>query len=108
MWKAVLAGLPLLRLAAAAIEAHNTLRVAPLTEKDSMGMTVWVDGQIICHGYEAVVTSSSNTDFCLRNHDGKGKGCAPGYAYCTTNNGQNGTLEYFGMILSRGVFEGRG
>ena len=81
--------------ALAAVEAHNHLRSQVLSHPDSMSMQVWVDGRLVCDGVENVVLASNETTFCLRNHDGQGKGCAAGYAYCTWGNGQVGELEYF-------------
>ena len=95
LWLVAILGLRLCGLAYASVEAHNWMRNHPLHE-DFIAMDVWVDGHLVCQGSEGDPFASNETEFCLRNHDGKGKGCAPGYSYCVTGNGKVAWLEYFG------------
>lgn len=76
------------------MQAHNYLQNR-WSFSDIMSMEVYVDGPVVCRGSDGVQFASAETVFCLRNHDGKGQGCAPGYVYCTTDNGASGYLEYY-------------
>ncbi|RYO75172.1 hypothetical protein DL764_010566 [Monosporascus ibericus] len=62
----------------ACVQAHNYLNNR-WSFKDIMSMEVYVSGHVVCRGGDAVEAASADTVFCLRNHDGKGSGCAPGY-----------------------------
>ncbi len=78
----------------ACVQAHNYLQNR-WSFNDIMSMEVYVDGHVVCRGSDGVQFASAETVFCLRNHDGKGKGCAPGYVYCVTDNGGSAYLEYY-------------
>lgn len=82
--------------AEACVQAHNYMD-NDWKLPDSMAMEVYVDGHVVCRGGEADPFASDQTEFCLRNHDGKGEGCAPGYVYCVTNNGNSGYIAYYGV-----------
>jgi hypothetical protein len=97
LMRALMAG-ALCTAAEACVQAHNYLNNTPFF-KDIMSMTVYVDGHIVCKGSEGVELASPDDEFCLRNHDGNGRGCAPGYVYCTTQNGGSAYLEYYRMLF---------
>ncbi|KAL2128216.1 hypothetical protein VTI74DRAFT_9507 [Chaetomium olivicolor] len=76
------------------VQAHNYLN-SRWDFTDIMSMEVYVNGHVVCRGSDGVPFASAETVFCLRNHDGKGYGCAPGYVYCVTDNGDLAYLEYY-------------
>lgn len=81
----------------ACVTAHNYMQNRIVGgASDSMSMQVRVNGKVVCRGAQSVHGAHTGTEFCLANHDGKGSGCAPGYVYCSTMNGKEGKLEYYG------------
>ncbi|KAK3395278.1 hypothetical protein B0H63DRAFT_534007 [Podospora didyma] len=76
------------------VQAHTLLNYDAYSADQ---MKVYVNGQTVCKGGDSVGYSASDTQFCLRNHDGKATvpGCAPGYVLCTAGNGRRGTLYYY-------------
>ena len=63
--------------------------------EDDMGIQVWVNGHLVCSGSDAHELATGNTEFSLRNNDGKGSGCAAGYSIITTDLGRDATLYHY-------------
>lgn len=100
--RGLVAGAALFTAAEACVQAHNYM-YNNLIDNDIMSSEVYVDGHVVCFGNEGYPFASGDTEFCLRNHDGKGSGCAPGYVYCTRNNGKSAYIEYYGKYPPGGM-----
>lgn len=97
--RGLVSGAALLTTAEACVQAHNCM-YSEWSGNDIMSMEMYVDSHVVCFGNEGFPFASADTEFCLRNHDGKGTGCAPGYVYCATCNGKSAYIEYYGTFVS--------
>ena len=86
----------LVHSATACIQAHTSWTGQGALAPDLLSMEAWVNGRLVCSGGESDLWSNTDKTYCLRNSDGKGTGCAPGYAICSTDNGRDATVYYYG------------
>ncbi|KAJ9133411.1 Fibronectin type III domain protein [Pleurostoma richardsiae] len=78
----------------ACIEAHTYFE-GSFVQDDRLTMQVWVNEQLICSFTDGVYLSTNESQFCARNSDGAGSGCAAGYSFCVTEWGRSATFNYY-------------